>query len=149
MRTLDLVGVGAAVLFVVAGSVLMPSIWRNERGHDPDRPPAMWGFGIVLWRATVRLVPLSVPACLVGVAVVLTGAGGDESPSPVSLIAGFASLVLLALIFSVALFNRPKSIVAPHLRHQPGALAEWLGQAPAPTPPPKGAHPTGPGPKRD
>ena len=35
-------------------------------------------------------------------------------------------LGITLLLFSVALFNRPKWLVPPHLRHQDGLLSRWF-----------------------
>jgi hypothetical protein len=53
-----------------------------------------------------------------------------------------AGLVICAVVVAGAwvwLFNRPKWLVAAHLRHQPGAIAEFFGErvARSPTPQPR------------
>jgi hypothetical protein len=110
-------------------------VWNNELGHNPDVPPRWWGFGLALWRGFVRLNPVAGPM-FAGAAVALAAAkwAPEWLAAPVVLLLGVPFLVVP---FSVVLLGRPKCVIAPHLRHQPGAIREWLGAKVAPTPPPQ------------
>ncbi len=119
----------------------LPAIWRNEHGWDPDYPPPGWLYDRALWRALVRTNPVSVGLLVLCVPVyVLSEAGTTSLVGVVVLYAlGLAGAACAGLAVSVAVANRPKWLVAPHLRHQPGLIAEWRGAPCAETPPPKNA----------
>jgi hypothetical protein len=107
----------------------LPAFWRNEHqsAWDPERPPKNWPYGMALWHGFVRLTPLSgfviltVVVSFVGISV------GTRAGDVVGLVFGVLMCALLAVAGSVVFFNEPKAVVAPHLRHQPGAFAEWRG----------------------
>jgi hypothetical protein len=114
-------------------------VWRNEWqwAWNPDQVPAWWGYGGPLWRGFVRVSPLSGASLgLLALAAVLLSL---DHPTiyAVGQGVGFLAVVVLGLAALIVLFNRPQSLVAPHLRHQPGALAEWRGKEVLPTEPPR------------
>jgi len=71
-----------------------------------------------------------IAACLMGV-IAKSSIDEDSSLAQKLIIGGpaLALFILWGLLFLVAimvlLFNRPKFVVPPHLRDQPGALREW------------------------
>lgn len=133
----------AGVALGVRGIWVLPRLWRNEQGWDPDRPPATWSFGfwslgVTSWRGLVRCNILAIAIFLFfppGYA--LDNAGADGTLAEIVIAASMAiSGALAVMMVSVFLFNEPKRVVVPHLRHQHGAIAEWLGEDSAPTPAP-------------
>jgi hypothetical protein len=111
----------------------LPRLWRNEI-RSFDRMQAWWPLGMALWRGWVRGMPLAFFAgCFLLVAVIVGAFVPQDSDSE-----GFAApawyvipvlgtfFMSLVLFFSVVLVNRPRFVVPPHLRDQPGALKEWL-----------------------
>jgi hypothetical protein len=142
-------GVIAVDALVVLGVVLQVwwsrKVWRNEApASHPDIPSVGWPWwrSDRAWRGWVRMQTFVVPLIVIPLALLFvvdsTGASG--------LAAGLIdALALLAMIVGAAaaplvvLFNRPKRLVAPHLRRQPGLIAELLGERPADVPAPRGS----------
>ncbi len=134
----DWVGFSLALFFTVLIALKLPAVWRNEHGFDPDVPPPGWIFDPASWRALVRTYPATVGMMAFGVPFALLSVFPDAAP-PAMYVTGAATLAFTVLAVSTAVANRPKWLVAPHLRHQPGLIAEWGGAPCADTPPPKNA----------
>jgi hypothetical protein len=129
----------AGLVFLIHGLVLGPRWWRNELSrlaYRPDDVAEWWPYGGALWRGMLRTpvvgwiaIPLgSFGAVLAEFDGVLAGIGGA---------AAIVACILVFSIVTIVLFNRPKLLVFPWLRDQPGAIAEWRG-AEVPLPPPPG-----------
>jgi hypothetical protein len=118
----------ASALFIPVG----PRIWRNEWGYawDPER-------GGPLWRGFVRITIISGPFLGLTALLNVVYALSDHRLTAAFRIGAVLWMGLIVCAVTIVLFNRPKRLVAPHLRHQPGAIAEWLGRKVAPTPPPR------------
>lgn len=130
------VGAGAAfvVLLAVAGIPEHVRFWRGESPRARRRiPPSWWPWSPALWRGNVRsssvLAVGAVP--MLGSAVLLLAVHDLGWPAPpgewvwypllrLTLIAAWILVPLLGV--SVVLFNRPKAVVPPHLRDEPGLL---------------------------
>jgi hypothetical protein len=123
--TVCLVGFGLSV-------AVGPWIWRNEWAYawDPDE-------GGALWRGFVRITPLGGPLLGLGALAALLFASGSAVLYAVGQVVGLAVMAVIALMITVILFNRPRSVVAPHLRTQPGAIGELLGRKVPPTAAPR------------
>lgn len=127
-----------AVALGLRGAWVLPRLWRNELGWNPDRPPAFWVFDLTAWRGLVRASILATPLFL-GIApgYVLDNAGTQGGFATGLIVVSVLVAVSLGCVaVAVFLFNRPKWAVVPHLRHQSGAIAEWRGKRSAPTPAP-------------
>jgi hypothetical protein len=107
---------------------LVAKVWRGESQLDPSSPPAFWPFSIALWRGVSRAFVIQ------GLCVILLiggGVGGDvvgEDSAGYNWVMGVGLVGLLGLFllaFPITFFNRPKFLVPPHQREEPGALAEW------------------------
>jgi hypothetical protein len=113
-----------ALLFLGVIYVLVaPKVWRGESGLDGNTPPQWWFLGDALWRGIARAYLATVPfllAMFAGAAV--AEFAGDEDLGMT--IAAAALLVGAIVHFSIVLFNRPRALVPPHLRGEPGALEE-------------------------
>ncbi len=133
MSVVHWVALGITVLIAVGGVRNLPRIWRHEAKHL-DNVPSWWPWGGALWRGYVRAMPTGVIGTIVLLAVFTALALVGEQPSgpfvrpywvvvPSLVALGLAGAVMLGVV----LFNRPKAVVPPHLRDQPGALGEWTG----------------------
>jgi hypothetical protein len=133
-------GLGVCVAFLLGGPFVARRLWTNElrRTFDPDVAPSGWIFGDALWRGWFRVAFLGyLVVSLFGLAGLLWLVDGET----VNLVGGYAAaLAVLLMVFAVpiVLLNRPKFLVVPWLRDQPGAIAEWRGAEVPPTPP---SHP--------
>ena len=121
---------------VALGAVwLMPQVrrlWRHQSSIF-DRPHAYWVGGEVTWRAYRRVVPVIFAMALpILITVVVLFVHEDDHEST-----GFrtASTVLIgltvlycALVSQIALFNRPRLLVPPHLRRENGLIRDLLGR---------------------
>jgi hypothetical protein len=103
-------------------------IWRHETAML-DRPPAWWAWSERGWDAVTRCLPVSpfvLPALslaiLVSMVVPQHRSAGFAVPwwfaVPTFVVFGLSAMLLIC----IALFNRPKAFVAPHLRSQRGLL---------------------------
>lgn len=140
------VGVILLDLFMVVTMVAIVAssrrAWRNEHPWLDTDLPVRWRGGLPSWRGWVRVQGIVAPVVVViGVPLVViqsTGISGGawEIARAIASIAVCVDLVFGARVW---LFNRPKWLVAPHLRHQPGMLAELGGDRcqPTPSPPPR------------
>jgi hypothetical protein len=129
----------------VTGLVIGRRVWRNEwrwQAFRPDRVPDWWPYGDALWRGWLRLTVVAwIEVSLFGVALPLLQA--ERGPlMTIGTVAAVLAFVFLLMAIPIVLYNRPRFLVLPWLRHQPGALAEWRGAEVPPTPPP-GAGRTG------
>lgn len=115
--------------------------WRNEHPWlDPDLPRVWWYGGRPSWRGWVRTQSVVAPAVFVVAAPLFVVGSTGVSGGAFETVEAVAGLLLCAIVVvgaRVWLFNRPKWLVAPHLRHQPGMLAELGGERCQPTPTPQ------------
>jgi hypothetical protein len=132
----DSLGIGFWMAFALIAAVcplllvLAKRLWHNQ-WSVADRPPNWWLWGPALFRGSIRATPLAVAdTCalvLVGLATALWSSHRDDATYrlPIYLLAPIW-LGLFVLMGCVVLFNRPRALVPPHLRQQPGAIHEWL-----------------------
>jgi hypothetical protein len=106
------------VIYVVAAR----KVWRGESGLDGDVPPAWWFLGDEWWRGVARGYIASVPFLLVALVGGIVAEFTDDFDLGMS-IAVLGLLAGVALNLCIVAFNRPRSLVPPHLRSEPGALA--------------------------
>ena len=119
----------AFVVFLAGGYFfVVGKVWRGESQFDPTSPPAFWPFSVALWRGVGRAFVIQ------GLAVLLLiggGVAGDivgEDSSSYDWVMGIGLIGVLCLFFlafPITFFNRPKFLVPPHQRDEPGALEEW------------------------
>ena len=103
-------------------------VWRGRSELDGSAPPAWWPFSVPLWRGAARAFPVQGASALVliGGGIAADLAGRDSAGYDVAMtiaLAGLLGIVLLAL--PITFYNRPRFLVPPHQRDEPGALAEW------------------------
>jgi hypothetical protein len=116
----------AAALLLWASTIR--SVWRGGPRHAD--PPSSWLYGRALWCAGYRLVPMAGPLFLYGLAALVLERSDADGPVADALAAVLGPLgaLMFVLLLSIALFNAPKRVVAPHLRSHPGVLREWFGR---------------------
>ena len=139
MTLVDIVVCTILLAAFAAGFRALPRVWRNELNwaNGPDDPPRTWVLGPALWRGCLRVVPvgflMSGPLAL--------GLIGMRVDSPIVEAVGAAGIAVVAVLMlvggTITFFNVPKLLVAPHMRHQPGAIGEWMGEPVRPTEPPR------------
>ncbi len=125
------------VLFVVmmlgvsiGGTWAARRIWRNGQRYA-SRVPVWWGGGPVSWRAYMRAGPalmgflwLITAVCVYTLLVVpLFGINNAVFLRVVFGLLGLG-VAAITLAISIALFNRPSSLVPPALKNDNGALPE-------------------------
>ena len=131
-----------ALMLVTMAAVIASSrrAWRNEHPWFDTDCRVRWSGGYPSWRGWVRVQGVIAPTVFAGGAVIFvvqsTGVHGGAWEAARA-IAGLVLFVVLGAGAGVWLFNRPKWLVAPHLRHQPGMVAELLGERCKPTPTPR------------
>jgi hypothetical protein len=111
-----------AVFMLAMWIVGAPRLWRGDA--DVDEPAPAWPFGAPAWRGVIRSFIVG-PPCI---ALVFAGGAVAELTDADDLgmaIGAFGLLAVVALHVPMLLFNRPKALVPPPLRDQPGALREW------------------------
>ncbi len=123
--------------WVIAGVIAATSLyalrgfwseWRGRSVTDPHRAPDWLPFDLVWWRALVRSGPAgTIEGPLVAAGYVVSGLDSWSAQQVVEVIIAVLAAVALLLTGAVALYNRPKRLVPPHLRELPGAVDEWKG----------------------
>ena len=116
-----------AALFLAAVRGLF-YFWRGESAVW-DHQPAWWPWGELAYRAWVRVMPIGVATLGLLDAIHLAGGLGAYDQDGVGYwLAALLLLSLLGLFFvatTVAFYNRPKWIVPPHLRREPGIVEAY------------------------
>jgi hypothetical protein len=114
---------------LVGGYLLVVAkVWRGESEFDGDDPPPFWPFGVPLWRGAGRAIPALGASVLVligaGITSDLVGTGSRYYDAVMSVgLLGLLATIFVA--FPVMYFNRPKLLVPPIWRDDPGAVEEW------------------------
>jgi hypothetical protein len=125
---LKLVFVFVGMIILAAGSTwLAPRIWSGRYR------PALAAFEAWLpssiARGTIRALAFNPVFLWLAAAFMLAAglrpipAGGTNEPLPFLL--ALLAAAALGISGSIVFFNRPKSLVPPHMRSEPGAVAEW------------------------
>ena len=119
-----IVFVGILGLYLVA----IKRVWQGRSEIDPSDPPAWWPFSLPLWHGVARAFPVQ-GACvilLIGGGIGADLAGKDSSGYDIGMSIGLAGLLgIFLLALPITFFNRPRFLVPPHQRDEPGAFAEW------------------------
>jgi hypothetical protein len=115
LSTLLTVAIWAAVLLAAVG---LWKTWNAASDHRSFQTPPWFPYGEIWWTGYRRI---QLPAALVVVSMALFQTLSSGRPAAVALV-GFLTGSLLAC--AVALFNRPKALVPPACRAQPGVVAE-------------------------
>lgn len=105
---------------------LFPGYWRGTNKNF-ERMLPYWPYSEALWRGMVRSYATVTLAWASMFAVVTYGLiVGDENMHP-WVVSGWVALLAaqLGAWGTVMLFNRPKFLVPPRLRHEPGAIEAW------------------------
>ena len=131
MSAIHVIGYVGLVVIIAGAAV---RIWRGEVPRLRDEPGG-WPWGQIAWRAYVRCVPsLLLPGTTILVVLPVLESVPERADGSfdrpvlvvVPVLAAFALSVLVVLC--VAVFNRPKFLVARELRHEPGAATEILAR---------------------
>jgi hypothetical protein len=136
MEPREWVPFGIFVLVIAGATLRLPRIWRHEAPYF-DRVPGWWIWGDALWRGWVRALPTGVGLgwyLILGYVLLISVIPQTPEKGRFGMIIpawfGLPFLFLFGLGFGVmaaiALFNRPKVLVPPHPRDEPGAVAEWI-----------------------
>lgn len=114
----------ASLVFALSAFWVLPRVWRNEPPYaeDPDRPPDWWPYRVALWRGVVRLGPTGL--LFFGVLALFLPANRLLADTVLTTALAWLGVAVLVSGVGVVLFNRPKLLVPPHLRAQPGLLDE-------------------------
>ena len=106
----------------------VPRLWDGRAGASEDElPPSGWPLGAPSWRGGMRAVVAALPFSFL---LILFGwafnrTRPDSTAFDVLGTLGAASVFLLiGLVASITLINRPRFLVPPHLRSQRGVLQE-------------------------
>ncbi|MFD7631672.1 hypothetical protein ACFV7Q_37670 [Streptomyces sp. NPDC059851] len=129
------------ILFLGASAVLLRRHWRGAGiASRPDVDWVSWSLppGVSAGRALRQGINRALPVILGGAWVIALGVGvrwalpvlGVELSAAAGIGIPAAALALTAfgavvLVPAVVLFNRPRLLVAPPLRGEPGLLAQW------------------------
>ncbi|WP_432937219.1 hypothetical protein ACQPXM_24630 [Kribbella sp. CA-253562] len=119
-------------LLVLVSLALLPKLWRSQADIQREETTKSWPFGEAFRAGFLRSIPAAVLALLMlelGLiaaffAEYLTGEG-SRFADRLTVYFGTAFVVMLLVDLSVRLFNRPKFIVPPDARSEPGAVRLW------------------------
>jgi len=138
VNALEILAVVSFVALVILASTRLPKLWRSDERvlEGMERSlGAVWPYGRTVWRGVLRGLPAIVIGSwflTMGGLLALAVPAGNPPRSRAStalftalLLAGVGFCLCFALHIVVILFNRPKWIVPPLKRAEPGALAVW------------------------
>lgn len=133
MQGLDWFMFAVSVAIGLYLAIFLPKVtrmmWRGEHKWMCEPMPSWWLWGGPLWHGVVRAAVLQGPAALAVIGTLVLGVFVGES-SPLAPLAyallGFASVIMFLLVPPVVLLARPRFLIPPPLRSQPGALKEWI-----------------------
>jgi len=103
-------------------------VWRGESEFDGEHPPAFWPFSLALWRGAGRALPVLGlgTLILIGAGIVSDLVGSDSGVYDLVMAVGFLGLLITVCVgFPIMYYNRPKRLVPPPWRGDPGAVEEW------------------------
>lgn len=121
---------GAGLIFVTGFfgllyPVLVRKVWRGGSALRGDHPPEWWFLGVPIWRGNARAFVATIPlVLLMCVGAIIAEFGGQQAYDPGMAVAAAGLLGLFLVQLPIVFFNRPRFAVPPHLRDEPGALAE-------------------------
>lgn len=123
---------------MLALPVALKRMWHDERvGRSV---PYWWAYGEVAWRGYIRAMPsiaaVGGPGLVVAAWCFVLGTSLDghnivENSAVrewlhIGAVAGAACAIVGVVIGAIVfLFNKPRSVVAPYLRKDPGAIDAW------------------------
>lgn len=128
LHAVQVVALTVMAVLAVAGVLLLPRIWRGELASTYDHASRdAWLWGEPLRRGVIRGLHLGILGTVVLVFLVFATADLDPTGNmdPIAGAAVVLFCAVLVLYGSVILFNRPRWVVPPHARDQPGAVHEW------------------------
>jgi hypothetical protein len=129
------VPIGYAIFMTLGALVFVPLCLRGVRlmWREPMRvfaePFPWWVWGAPLWRGYVRglvTVGATFVIDLIAVLALVWLPGGDAVVIAVAPVLLGSIAVGFVLAVTIVLFNRPRRLVPPYLRDQPGAVSDWL-----------------------
>ena len=103
-------------------------VWRGESEFDRDEPAAVWPFSVALWRGGGRALPVQGASTLllIGAGIVSDLIGSDSKYYDTVMAIGLLGVLgTFLLAFPIMYYNRPKLLVPPPWREEPGAVEEW------------------------
>ena len=116
------------VAILILFGLAITRIWQGRSELDMSSAPSWWPFSKALWRGVTRAFPVQA-ACvilLIGGGIGADLAGKDSSGYDIGMSIGLLGLLgILLLALPITFFNRPRFLVPPHQRDEPGAVAEW------------------------
>lgn len=133
MTLKDAIALACAPFLFCLFAWFLPQWWRNERGLHTGMPPPSRSSSTTFWHAVVRTWGALAISILTAIPPAVVTEFVTDGPvyALCNALLGVVALMWLFVIPSVWLYNRPRFLVAPHLRAMPGWLAERRG-APVP-----------------
>jgi uncharacterized membrane protein len=121
------------IVISIVGITRLPTLWK-ETPRRSARAPTWWLWGDSLWRGWMRALPAgTVSAALLGLSCCFgflsTATSGEVHDAAWRIFAVlFVSAIFIPIVIMplIILVNRPKFVVAPHLRKQKGLIASLL-----------------------
>ncbi len=105
-------------LYVAAGR----RVWHGESGLQPGVEPEWWPLSAEAWHGVARSWLATGPFLILAfggyLVHLLTGADGAAA-----LVTAIGFFGVFAMMASITLFNRPRFLVPPHRRSEPGSRA--------------------------
>jgi hypothetical protein len=133
----EIVVLVVGIVLAAAGLSQIPRLWRND-GVRFSSTPSWWLWGDALFRGWLRARVVAVVTFLVLILIVASGVGGSQAVTDGSsalikyafdtAIVGFTALFFVGIVLwlAVILLNRPKLLVPPASRREPGAIHVWF-----------------------
>jgi hypothetical protein len=124
------VGIAFTVATVGVWAWTAPRHWRGESRLSGDDAPLWFPFSEPVWRGVVRSYVVWAPCIALFMGGAVVAALSPENSAVYN--AGMAAATVglfggTAIHLPILFFNRPKFLVPPSLRSEPGAIEAWRG----------------------
>lgn len=98
-------------------------LWMHTTTRFDQKPPSL-PWSEEMWRGWVRAMPINaVGAVLLWLLGLLTVFGHSTAVNTAVVVLGTSFVLVLAMGATVIYWNRPRAVVPPDRRHQPGLLS--------------------------
>lgn len=132
MSTHDIIVVIGLWIMTIGGAIIMPATWRGTNKETIRIGFSWWPMGKPSLHSGIRTIPVDYAMMSSGTVAVSAYFAASVASEPwreilLAIRSVFFTLMFIALLLAGSIFcvNRPKRLVAPHLRGEKGFFGMW------------------------